>query len=98
MKSDNGHSGIIQLPLGMNSFYAWSKFIYCVFIFHLWIIFIQSLSFICSWFILLFVDHAMMFVALKDRKRSSPIGFLFWKGADVVAYLIAPESQLFELC
>jgi hypothetical protein len=98
MKSDNGQSGIIQLPLGMNSFYAWGKLIYCVSIFHLWIIFIQLLSFICSWFRLLFANYAMMFAALKGRKWCSPIGFLFWKGDDVVAYQIAPKSQLFELC
>jgi hypothetical protein len=29
----------MQLPLGMYYFYAWSKLIYCVFLFHLWIIF-----------------------------------------------------------
>ncbi len=39
MKSHNGESGITQLPLGMYSSYAWSKLIYCVFVFHLWIIF-----------------------------------------------------------
>jgi len=41
MKIDNGQSGIIQFPLGMNSFYTWGKLIYCVSIFHLWIIFIH---------------------------------------------------------
>jgi hypothetical protein len=39
MKSDNRENGITQLPLGMNFSYAWSKLIFCVFIFHLWIIF-----------------------------------------------------------
>jgi hypothetical protein len=29
----------------------------------------------------------MMFVAIKGRKQCSPVGFLFQKGADVVAYL-----------
>jgi hypothetical protein len=90
MKIDNGESGIIQLPLGMYSSYAWSKLIYCVFLFHLWIIlFIQLLNFTCSWFGLLFVDHPTMFVVLMGRKWCSLIGFFFLQGADVVAYLIA---------
>jgi hypothetical protein len=98
MKSDNGQNDIIQLPLSMNSLYAWVRLIYCVFIFQLWIIFIQLLSFTCSWFRLLFVDHAAMFAILKGRKWCSSIGFLFWKGVNVATYLIALESELFELC
>jgi hypothetical protein len=35
MKSDNMESGIIQLTLGMNSFYTQEKLTYCVFIVHL---------------------------------------------------------------
>jgi hypothetical protein len=97
MKNDNWQSGIIQLPLGMNFFYAWGKLIYCVSIFHLWIIFIQLLSFTCSWFRLLFADCVMLFATLKGRKQCSLIGFFFWKGVNVIVYLIVLESQLFEL-
>jgi hypothetical protein len=47
MKSDNRESGITQLPLGMNSSYTSGKLIYCVIQLSL---FIQLLSFACSWF------------------------------------------------
>ncbi len=36
-----------------------------------------------------------MFAVLMGRKECSLIGFIFLEGADVIAYLIALESQLF---
>jgi hypothetical protein len=56
---------------------------------------IELLNFICSWFGLLFVNRATMFAVLMGRKECSLIGFIFLEGADVIAYLIALESQLF---
>jgi hypothetical protein len=47
MKSDNGESGITQLPLGTNSSYTSGKLIYCVIQLSS---LIQLLSFACSWF------------------------------------------------
>jgi hypothetical protein len=60
--------------------------VFSLFTFPLFLL-IQLLSFACSWFKLLFVDHTMMFVALEGM-----IGFLFRKGVDVVAYLTAQAS------
>jgi len=55
---------------------------------------IQLLSFAYNWFGLLFVDYARMFATLKGRKWCSLVGFLSWKGVDVITYLIASEPQL----
>jgi hypothetical protein len=48
---------------------------------------IQLLSFVCSGFVVLFVDSAMTFVALKSRKRCCPIGFLFQDNTNILTYL-----------
>jgi hypothetical protein len=69
MKSDNGESGITQLPLGMNSSSTSSKLIYCVFVvFDLPLSLLIQFFFPYSWFGLFFVECATMFVALKGRK------------------------------
>jgi hypothetical protein len=47
---------------------------------------IQLLSFVYSGFNVLFVDYAMMFVALKSRKQCCPIGLLFQDNTGVLAY------------
>jgi hypothetical protein len=89
MKSDNGESGIIQLPLGMNSSSTSSKIMYCVLVvldLPLSLL-IQLLNFSCSWFGLLFAKCAIMFTALKGREQCSPIGFLFQEDANVIVYL-----------
>ncbi len=44
------------------------------------------LTFVCSWFALLFID-CMMFAILKGKKKCWPFNFLFQDGANVVAYL-----------
>jgi hypothetical protein len=78
----------------MYSSYAWSKLIYCVFVFHLWIIFtypIIEFHLQAVWIIV----YTMMFIVLKGRKQCSLVEFLFWEGVDVVAYPIAVKSQLF---
>ncbi len=45
------------------------------------------LTFVCSWFGLLFANCATLFATLKGRKRCRPFSFLFGDGANVVAYL-----------
>jgi hypothetical protein len=35
----------------------------------------------------------MMFVILKGRKQCSLVGFLFWKGVNVVVYLIVQNQN-----
>ncbi len=69
MKSDNGESGITQLPLGMNSLNTSSKLTYCVFLvldLPLFLL-VQLLNFAYSWFGLLFENYATMFRTLKGR-------------------------------
>jgi hypothetical protein len=44
MKSDNGESGITQLPLGINSFYTFGKLIYYVLVIHPSIIFAYPIT------------------------------------------------------
>jgi hypothetical protein len=82
MKSDNGETNIVQLPLGMYSSYVEPSYfiMFSFFTFELSLL-IQLLNFTCSWFGLLFVDHATMFMVLMGRKRCSLIGFLFLEGA-----------------
>jgi len=47
MKSDNGESGITQLPLGMNSSYTLGKLIYYVFLVHPSIMFSYPITKFC---------------------------------------------------
>jgi hypothetical protein len=47
MKSDDGESGIIQLPLSMNSSYTLGKLIYCIFVVHPSIIFTYPITKFC---------------------------------------------------
>ncbi len=53
---------------------TWNKFISCVFMVHFLIMFtnhIQLVTFVYSWFILLFVNHTTMFAILKDKRQCS---------------------------
>ncbi len=75
---------IILFPLGMH-FEPYHLEIYltsCCYGFFFKIIYcykIQSLSFVCTQFELLFVDHVKMFVAMKGRKRCCLMRFFVSK-------------------
>jgi hypothetical protein len=96
MGNDNGDVRNNVPPLGimdLKSFY--SHFVNCF----LWHNFYTRLyfficprcflilTFVCSWFGLLFANCLTLFVALKGRKKCWPFNFLFQDGANVVAYL-----------
>ncbi len=61
---------------------------YCVMCFLL-----LSLSFVCSWLCLLFIDFKTKFVALKGIKQCLPLGFLFWDNMIIIAYLIMDHHK-----
>jgi hypothetical protein len=100
MDNDNGNVHNNQPPSGMQleSFHFISFFqvisynfytLVCVFICPHFLVF----TFICNWFVPLFVDYATLFVILTRRKQCWPLNFLFQDDADVVAYLTMDNDK-----
>jgi hypothetical protein len=88
MNCDNGDFVTAQPSLGMHfeSFHQFSFLIFQV-IFYFICFLLLALSFVCSWFCLLFIDCTMAFVVLKGKKWCLPLRFLFRDNMDIIAYL-----------